>query len=64
MSDYVLFEEFHLSLHVPADLDAAAGEAIRRVLQSRRFRHSLRRAVRRALRPYPELTVVRVRISV
>ena len=64
MNDHVLFEEFELSFRVPTDLDDAACEAIRRILQSRPFRSALRRAVRQTIRQYPDLNPVRVRISV
>jgi hypothetical protein len=63
MNNDVLFEEIHLSFRVPRDLDDAACDAIRRVLQSRTFRSALRRAVRQIVRPYPDLRPVRVRIS-
>jgi len=64
MNDHVLFEEFELSFRVPTDLDDAACEAIRRILQSRPFRSVLLRAVRQTIRQYPDLNPVRVRISV
>ena len=64
MSDHVLFDEFQLSFLVPTDLDDAACEAIRRILQSRPFRSALRQAVRQTIRPYPDLNPVRGRISV
>ena len=63
MSDHVLFDEFHLIVHVPKDLDEAACDTIRRILESRRFRAALRRAVRQVVRQYPDLDSVRVRIS-
>jgi hypothetical protein len=64
VSDPILFDEFHLLFRVPKDLDDPAGEAIRRILQSRSFRAALRRAVRQLLRQYPDLDPVGVRISV
>jgi hypothetical protein len=64
MGDYVLFEEFDLSIRVPADLDDAACDSIMQILESRRFRAELRRAVRKLVRQYPELALVRIRISV
>ena len=64
MNDHVLFDEFHLSFHVPKALDDGACEAIRRILQSRPFRLALRQAVRQTIRQYPDLNSVRVRISV
>jgi hypothetical protein len=63
MSDHVLFDEFQLSFLVPTDLDDAACDAIRRILESRPFRSALRRAVRQVIRPYLDLDSIRVRIS-
>jgi hypothetical protein len=63
MSDHVLFDRFQLNFRVPKDLDDAACDAIRRILQSRPFRSDLRRAVRQTIRQYPDLNPVRVRIS-
>ena len=53
MDDYVLFDEFRLSIRVPTDLDDAARDAIRRILESRQFRTALRRAIRKLVRKYP-----------
>lgn len=64
MSEHILFDEYHLHFRVPKDLDEAACDAIRRILQSRSFRAALRRAVRKLVRQYPDLDPVRVRISV
>ena len=64
MADYVLFDEHHVSIRVPKDLDDAACDAIRRILESRQFRIALRRAVHEWVRQYPELAPVRIRISV
>jgi len=55
MGEYVTFDEFHLSVRVPTDLEDAACDAIRRILESPQFRAALRRAVRQVVRPYPEL---------
>jgi hypothetical protein len=63
VSNHILFDEFHLSFRVPKDLDDAACDAIRRILQSRAFRSALRRDVRQIVRQYPDLHPVRVRIS-
>lgn len=64
MSDYVLFDEFHLIFLVPQNLEDSAGVTIRRVLERRRFRTDLRQAVRHMIRHYPDLAPVRVRLSV
>ena len=64
MGDYVLLDECPLSFHIPKDLNDAACDAIRRILESRPFQTALRRTVRRFVRQYPEFTPVRLRISV
>jgi hypothetical protein len=64
MSDYLLFDEFHLIFRVPKDLDDSACDTIRRILESRPFRSTLRRAVRQVVRQYPDLDPVRVRLCV
>jgi hypothetical protein len=64
MSDYVLFDEFHLIVRVPKGLDDSACDAIRRILEGRPFRSALRRAVRQVVRQYPDLDLVRVRLCV
>lgn len=63
MGDYVLFDEFHLVMRVPKDLDDPTCDAIRRILDSRPFHSALRRAVRQVIRQYPDLDPIRVRIS-
>ncbi len=64
MGKYVTFDEFHLTVRVPSDLEDAACEAIHRILESQPFRSALRRAVRQIIRQYPDLVPIRVRISV
>jgi hypothetical protein len=64
MGDYVLLDEYHLSIRVPAELDDATCDGIRRILESRAFRNALLRAVSQVVRQYPELVSVRVRLSV
>jgi hypothetical protein len=63
MSADVLFDEIHLTVRVPADLEESACEAIQRILESRSFQTALRRAVRQVVRQYPDLKPIRVRIS-
>ncbi len=63
MADYVPFDEFRLVVRVPQNLDEAACEAIRRLLESRPFRVGLRQALRPFVRRYPELASGHVRIS-
>ena len=64
MADDILFDEMHISIRVPADLEDAACDAIRRILESRPFRSALRRAVMQVVHQYPELVSVRIRFSV
>jgi hypothetical protein len=63
MDEYVPFDELRLVLLVPAGLDEAACEAVRRVLESRPFRSELRRTVLRLVRRHPELAQVRVQLT-
>jgi hypothetical protein len=61
--DRVVFDEFHLTFHTPAQLSGAAVSDARRVLNQFRFRRRLRRLVRRLIRSYPALAVVTVLVS-
>ncbi|HEY7154899.1 MAG TPA: hypothetical protein VH575_13130 [Gemmataceae bacterium] len=62
-SNYLLFDEFHLAVLVPKDLEDAACAAIQRTLESQSFRLALRRAVRQVIRQYPDLDPLRIRIA-
>jgi len=64
MGYYVLLDDSPLSFRIPNDLDDAACDAIRRILESRPFRVGLRRAIREVVLPYPERAHVQIRISV
>ena len=63
MSDYVLFDEFHLTILAPKDLEDSACTAIQRTLEGQSFHSALRRAVRQVLRQYPDLDPIRIRLS-
>ena len=63
MSTYLIFDEFHLTVRVPADREESASEAIQRILDGRPFQIALRQAVRQVVRPFPDLEPIRVRIS-
>lgn len=63
MSAYVLFDEIHVTIRLPADLEESACIAIQRILDGRPFETALRRAVRQVVRQYPDLEPIRVRIS-
>ena len=64
MGDYVLLDEFHLSIYIPTDLDDVACDAIRRILEGRQFQTALRRTVLQLVREYMELAPIRIRIAV
>ena len=64
MSKEILFDEFRLSVLVPADLEDSGCQAIQKTLESQPFRAALRRAVRQLVRQYPDLDPVQVRITV
>lgn len=59
----VVLDEFHLTLLVARHLAEAETITIRRTLGSRRFRRTLLRAARTAVRHFPSLSRVRVRLS-
>jgi hypothetical protein len=63
VSAYLLYDEFHLTVLVPADLEESACEAIHRILESRPFYTALDGAVRQLVRQYPDLDPIRLRIS-
>jgi len=63
MAKSLLMEEFHLTVFVPRGLREPQYRAIRRALDSRRFRMDLGRAVRQAFRRYPALQRVRIQLS-
>ena len=63
MARNLLIEEFHVSILVPEDLPAAEGDAIHRTLDNAGFRAALRRAAEQAVRRFPSLDKVRVRLS-
>ena len=63
MAKMILIDEFHVAMFVPRGLDESEYQAIRRALDSRRFRTDLSQAVREVFRRYPALRKVPVRIS-
>ena len=42
MSKYLLFDELHLTIRVPADLDESSCKAIQQILEGRPFQIALR----------------------
>ena len=63
MAKRLLMEEYHLTVFVPRGLREPQYRAIRRALDSRRFRTELGRAVRQAFRRYAALQQVRIQLS-
>jgi len=59
----VVIDDIHITIRIPNDLPETQTEAIRRTLQGDDFMDRLRRAVRAAVRAFPELAVVRVSLS-
>ena len=62
MAKLLLADEIHVRVFVPAGLGAAAGRAVRRALDSPRFRRHFRRAVRAAFGRFAPLRHARVHI--
>jgi hypothetical protein len=63
MSNYLLFDEFRLTVLVPKNLEDAACVAIQQTLEGQSFRSALRQAVRQLIRQYPDLNPIRIRLS-
>jgi hypothetical protein len=63
MAKTVVIDELHLTARVPADLPDADAEAARRTLAGDDFTERLRRAIRAAVRAFPELVAVRVSVT-
>ena len=59
----VLADQRHISLFVPCGLPPAELSAVNRTLGNAGFVAALRRAVRQAVRQFPSLDKVRVRLS-
>jgi hypothetical protein len=59
----ILIDEFHLGVRVPQGLPDAEYQAIRHVLDDRRFQAELRRAVREVASRHPDLARVRITLS-
>jgi hypothetical protein len=63
MAKRLLMEEYHLTVFAPRGLREPQYRAIRRALDSRRFRMDLGLAVRQAFRRYSALQRVRIQLS-
>jgi hypothetical protein len=63
MPRMILMDEFHLGLRAPHGLPEVEYQAIRHVLNDRRFQAELRRAVREVASRHPALRTIRLVIS-
>ena len=63
MAKPVVIDEIHLTIRIPHDLPDARAEEVGRTLASEDFMSRLRRAVRSAVRAFPELAVARVSLT-
>jgi hypothetical protein len=59
----ILIDEIHIDMHVPKGLPDAEYQAIRHVVNDRRFRAALRRAVRAVVGRHLALGKVRLTLS-
>lgn len=59
----MVFEEFHVTLYVSSRVDESESGSIRETIDNRAFRRALHCAVRRAVRRFPSLSKVSVRVS-
>jgi hypothetical protein len=63
MAKTVVIDELIVTARVPADLPDKEAAAVRRALLGDAFAGRLRRAIRGAVRAFPELARVRVTVS-
>ncbi len=63
MAKSIIIDEIHLTVRISSDLPDDEAAAIRTALAGDDFMTRLRRAVRAALRAFPELAVVRVSLT-
>jgi len=63
MAKYVVIEELHLTVSVPADLSDADAKHVTSSLASKVFRSRLLQAVKQLMADLPALAGVRVQIS-
>jgi 2'-5' RNA ligase len=59
----VVIDEIHVTVRVPGDLPDDEANVVREVLVGDKFMSRLRRAVRLALREFPDLHVVRAGVA-
>jgi len=63
VAESVVIDDIHITIRILNDLPETQTEAIRRTLQGDDFMNRLRRAVRVAVRAFPELAVARMSLS-
>ena len=63
MAEFILMDEFHLTVLAPTTLREVEYNAIQRSLNSKRLHERMRAAVRQVLHQYRPLLRVRVRLS-
>lgn len=63
MAKTVVIDELHLSVRVPAGLPEEHAGAVRETLAGAEFLDRLRRAIRAAVRAFPELAAVRFTLT-
>ncbi len=63
MARTVVIDELHVTIRVPSDLSEIRADEVHRALTGEEFMNRLRRAVRAALRAFPELAVARVSLT-
>lgn len=63
MAKTVTIDELHLTIRIPNDLPDDEVEAIRKSLAAVDFMARLRKAIREAIRAFPQLSIVRVSIN-
>lgn len=63
MAKTVVIDELHVTVRVPTELPEDEADAVRRTLAGDEFMERLRRAVRAAVRPFPELTPCRLSLT-
>jgi len=63
MAKTILLDEFHVSIHVAANISTKACTPMRRTLSSKRFQARLRRAIGNVVRRSRSLKSVAIRLS-
>lgn len=63
MARTVVIDELHVTIRVPSDLSEIRADEVHRALTGEEFMNRLLRAVRAALRAFPELAVARVSLT-